>query len=126
MSMTSYDVVNPEQAWKLVHHHLGNRMMVIAEYSGAEIQEHLGKETCERTVEDARAHLIGNLAVIVRRLRRFNHQREARKIGRLMDLLIFRDPAIVKDIIDAEYRALSPLASVFSDAVVRLRTTGSK
>jgi len=120
--MTVYDVVNPGQARKLVHHHLGNRMMVIAEYSGQEVQEGLGQETCEKAIEEARAHLIGNLYVLVRRLRRFNYQREARKIGGIIDLLIFGDvtSVTVQDAIKAKHAELDPSTAVFSAVVQQL------
>lgn len=76
---TIYTCTEPKEAWNLVSHYLGNRLLVI----------NLSKD--EDTISRVRTELIGSLYVLIRRMDAHGHHSDAAKIQQILDMVTGQD-----------------------------------
>lgn len=82
---TIYTCTEPKDAWSLVSHFLGNKLLVISLASEAPERE------SEATISHSRAELIGSLYMLIRRMDAHGHHDEAGKIQQILDMVTDHD-----------------------------------
>ena len=76
---TIYTCTEPKDAWSLVSHFLGNKLLVI------------GMSNDEAAISRIRSELIGSLYMLVRNMDAHNHHDDAAKIQQIMDMVTDQD-----------------------------------
>jgi len=82
----------PKDAWGLVSHVLGNKLLVIsASLSGA-----------EESIPRVHAELVGDLHILIHRMNMHNHPDDASKIQQILDMVVSLD-VTKREVRDAIY-----------------------
>jgi len=125
---TVYTFETPKDAWSLVSHFLGNDLLAIGmatEVLGKLLHEQ--KEKTERIISDSRAHLIGNLYVIIRRMNAYGYHDDASKIQQILDMVTDQDVTNeqVRHAIHEKNRELNAQKHEFDMAMANIRAKGT-
>ena len=121
----------PKDGWALYHHFLSNLLLVIRmqDWDKEEKEENEEKkDKRERIISDAWAQLVGNLYMIMRRMKLSGHDKEAAKMQQIIDMTVEQDLTSqeVCDAIHAKERELWTPHQDFATEVERLRAEHSR
>lgn len=116
----------PEDGWALIHHFLGNLLILIplksADEKGEPDEEKKYKHT--RAIDDIWAELLGKLYMIMRRMKLHSHDGVAYKMQQIIDMIVELDltnEEVCRSIHDKETE-LNPLMRSFEATLAELRT----
>lgn len=121
---TVRDCTTPEEGWSLYSHFIGNLLLVVSVNS-----EILKKETGnqknmrERVIYSAWAELVGNLYMVMCRVRKNGHDEEADKMQQIVDMVVEEDltnPEVVKRV-NARHFELNTGLRKFTEELEKLR-----
>jgi len=123
---TARTCTTPKDGWALYHHFLGNLLLVIRMQGWNEEEKEDSeekKDKRERVIGEAWAQLVGNLYMIMRRMKLNGHDDEAAKMQQIVDMVVEQDltDQEVCDAIHAKEAELWTPHKHFSEEVERLR-----
>ena len=120
---TAWTCKNPEEAWGLVAHFIGNSLLVLNTNSKPEEGESEDKrDRREATFSRCRAQLIGHLFVIASRMGKGGFGHDKKKILQILETVLDQDEAVYDvGMIRDKHLELSPSARKMKEELARLR-----
>ena len=82
---TARTCTTTEDGWALFHHFLGNQLLVIT------MQCWEVNEEGQKVIDDARAQLVGNLYMIMRRMSINGHEGASVKMQQILNMVVEQD-----------------------------------
>lgn len=127
---TAFTCTTPEDGWALYSHFLGNNLLTIRMYQESKDEEKDEESSAkrERVISDAWSKLVGNLYIIMRRMRANGHDEEAAKMKQIVDMTVeldLTDPA-THDTIREKHKELNNRQSNFEAKLAKLRAMHAK
>ncbi|MDP2655253.1 MAG: hypothetical protein Q8P17_01695 [bacterium] len=112
---TIYTCTEPKDAWSLVSHFLGNKLLVI------------GMSNDEAAISRIRSELIGSLYMLVRNMNVHGHVDDASKIQQILDMVTDQDvtKAEVCEAIHNKNHELNAGKREFDTTMANLRAKGA-
>jgi len=119
---TARTCTTPKDGWALYHHFLGNLLLAIRmqgwdREEGEESEEK--KDKREKIIGEAWAQLVGNLYMIMRRMKLNGHDEDASKMQQIIDMTVEQDLTL-QEVCDAIHSKENELWTPHQDFIVEV------